>query len=186
MENMTILKNKKVVGIGILMIVALSVIVFLNYKKVSIHTSFWSLNGKALWDDYYGQTLWNRLSQGDVSSVNCQRAIARYSQENPLDGTNSFDSFYSYKKKRCFGLDQRNFNGPDGKYAGYTDKIFDLITGDTLVSCTTDRAKKVYLHGLSCSDSQNVWTQDNNNEPNPPPYPIYSNTWATLNTLGRE
>ncbi len=134
----------------------------------------------------YGRTLWNRLSQGDVSSVSCQRAIAKYSQENPLDGTNSFDSFYSYKKKRCFGLDSRNFNGLDGKYAGHTDRVFDLITGDTLVSCTTDLAKKVYPHVVSCSDSQNTWTNDNDNQPVPPPYPIYSNTWATLNTVGRE
>lgn len=179
---MNILKNKKI-GIVILVIIVLGVIIFLNYGKIATHTT--SINGKALWNDNYGQTLWNRLSQGDVSSVSCQRAITKYSQENPLDGTNIFYSFYSYKKKRCFGLDSRNFNGLDGKYAGYTDKIFDLITGDSLVSCTTDLEKKVYAHEVSCSDSQNAWTADDNQQ-TPPPFPLYSNTWAALNTFGRE
>lgn len=158
----------------------LAIILIFNYKRVNIHKA--TINGKELWNDNYGQTLWNRLSQGDVSSTACQKAIAEYSQYNPY-GTGGF---YSYSKKRCLGLDQRNFNGLDGKYAGHTDRIFDLITGDDLVSCTLDLAKKVYPHVLSCSDSQNVWTNDTDSEPMPPPYPIYSNTWATFNTLGRE
>jgi len=159
--------------LGILIVIIL-VVVFAFIKKMPTDQGA------------YGKGLWNRLSQGDVSSTACQKAISEYQSQDPLSQTRIFESFYSYKKKRCLGLDIRNFNGSDGKYAGHTDKIFDLIIGDTIVACTLDYSKEWQSHLLTCSDSQNAWTADNDSKIMPPPFPIFSGTWTILNTLGKE
>lgn len=168
---MKILKNKKSTVVIFLVILIAMVLVFLDNKKIN--------------QQDYSKELWNRMAQGDTSSSSCKKAIEQYSQENPLNGTNSFESFYSYSKKRCLGLGTLNFNAEDGKYAGHTDKIFDLITGDTIVSCIVDYSNKPNL-GVSCRDTKNNWEANNNDKILPPPYPIYLNTWLGLMKLGKE
>lgn len=165
------------VGISILILIIIGIFIFVKYKKTG-QQDF------SLWNENYGKELWHRLSHGDVSSVSCQKAIEAYQSQDPLNYTRSFYSFYSYNKKRCLGLDIRNFDGLDGKYAGHTDKIFDLITGDTIVSCTLDYMRKPDI--ISCYDTKNSWTTGESDKIMPPPFPIFVNTWSVLNTLGRD
>lgn len=132
----------------------------------------------------YAEILWNRLSKGDVSSVECQKAKEKYVINNPLNGTNNYENFYSFKKKRCLSMSSQNFEkNENGIINGHTDKIFDLITNDTLVSCTVNYFPKATVF---CNDNQNNWNADNESKITPPPFPIYSKTWIPLNKLGVE
>lgn len=194
-----LIKENKITAVVVIILIIVGVFYFYKNKLTTREAS--------VWNDSYAKQIWDRFSMGDVSSAICEKAIEEYKKsdslydvyQNPvlyskkqvetlmaLPTNRIFESLYSYSKKRCFGFDSRNFNGSNGKYAGHTDKIFDLITGDTIVSCTLDYSKETQDHLLVCSDAQNNWTADNDSRMMPPPYPIASNTWAALNTLGRE
>ena len=127
----------------------------------------------------YPDQLWNRLSSGDVSSVDCQRAIDRY-EANTSAMVYGFESFYSYKKKRCLGFDSENYSKDEaGRIKGHADKIFDLITNDVIVSCGVLYVGPTIL----CKDAENTWSSTTSSEPLPLPYPIYLSTWLKLKEL---
>lgn len=125
----------------------------------------------------YASKLWSRVSQGDVSSTSCQKAIEKYSQYKEF-----YDSFYSYKKKRCFGINSyTNTNGGVQE----AETIYDLITGDKLVSCTY--VSDSVGSSVECIDSQKSWSfHDGDKLPYPDPWPIYIKTWKELKSLGAE
>ncbi len=116
--------KKNWLQIGLLMLLSIVLVLFV-YKSTEIN------------QQNYAENLWNKLSQGDASSLQCKSLIEKFNIDNPLNGSNSYESFYNYKKKRCVGYETQNFDKDEkGLITGHTDKIFDLVTGDILVSCT--------------------------------------------------
>ncbi len=122
----------------------------------------------------YAEQLWNRLDVGDVNSVDCQRAVGKYSVFNSVLDS---DTFYNYQKKRGLGFVRENYFDENRNLTGSTDRIVDLINNDTLVSCT------FYFDGNSdvvCWDNNQRWTADSKSKVLPPPFPLYSSVWTEL------
>lgn len=172
---------------NIILIIIFIVVLFIIIKNISDKKN-------------YGKDLWNRLSTGDVSSIQCKAALDKYSNENLSNGSNSLDSFYSYKKKRCLGLDSRfAMDSQDRtKTVSVTDTIFDLITRDIIVSCNATNYPDSKI--ITCHDIKNNWEVKRSDSLMPPPFPIsfdiyfweintsypISSTWITLKELGKE
>lgn len=166
----------------------LGIVIVLAVLGLAIYGGYilFSSNGRGQQELYrdeenYSKKLWDRLSTGDITSVQCQEAEQKYAISNPqIELVGNY--FFSYEKKRCLGFETSNIHGENNKYIGSTASVFDLITKDVFVSCTTDNSLGYIV--VECSDNSSTWRADSSNKIIPPPYPIYSRTWLPLRKIG--
>jgi len=145
--------------------------------------------------------LYNRLAEGDITSADCTKA-AQLQQQETTDGNTqsenlflklgssfrsdkSFDFIYSYKLHRCIGMlhsedyaRAANSGVENEKLVDIDEKIFDVITGETIAHCVQDFVS----NETTCDDLIGRQTTYKTSSV-PAMFPIYSKSWNVLKSL---